>query len=52
MTLGENGILRLGHFCGFLEAKNKMVNLGQIDFQLGLPLVNVDGNNGQNKKCG
>ena len=45
MTLGQNGILRYGHLCGFLEAK--VVNLGPIDFQLGLPL-NINMNHGQN----
>ena len=44
--LGKNGILRYGHFYGFLEAK--MVNLGPIDFQLGWPL-NINGNDRQNK---
>ena len=34
--LGENGVLRYGHFCGCLEAN--MVNLGSIYFSLGLPL--------------
>ena len=33
-------------FCGFFEAK--VVNLGPIDFQLGLPL-NINRNDGQNK---
>ena len=46
MPLGQNGVLRYGHFCGFMEAK--MVNLGPIDFQLGLPL-NINENDGQNK---
>ena len=48
MTLGENGILRYGHFCGFLE--DGMVNLGPIDFQMGLPLkFKINSNDGQNK---
>ena len=33
-------------FCGFLE--DKMINLGPIDFLLGL-LLNINVNNGQNK---
>ena len=46
MTLEQNGILRYGYFCGFLESK--VVNLGPIDFQLGLSLDIVE-NDGQNK---
>ena len=46
MTLGQNGVLRYGHFCGFLEAK--LVNLSPIDFLLGLPL-DINANDGQNK---
>ena len=46
MTLGQNGILRDGHFCVFLEAKG--VNFVSIDFILGLPL-NINGNEGQTK---
>ena len=45
MTLAQNGILRYGRFCVFLDAK--MANLGPIDFQLGLPL-NIIGNDKQN----
>ena len=36
MVVGQNGILRYGHFCVFIE--DKVVNLGPIDFQMGLPL--------------
>ena len=43
-------ILRFGHFSGLLEdkiLKDKIVNLGPIDFQLGL-LLDINGNYGQN----
>ena len=41
-------ILRFGHFSGLLEdkiLKDKIVNLGPIDFQLGL-LLDINGNYG------
>ena len=49
MTLGQNGVLRYGHFGEFLEFFwDRMANLGLIDFKLGLHFkVNV--NAGQNK---
>ena len=45
-VLGQNTILRYGHFCVVLETK--MVNLGPIDFQLCLSL-NINLNYGHNK---
>ena len=48
MPLEQNGILRYGDMAilSFLEAK--MVNLGPIDLQLGLPL-SINENDRQNK---
>ena len=41
MTLGQNGVLRYGHFREFLE--DRMANLDLIDFKLGLYIkVNVN----------
>ena len=49
MTLGQNGVLRYGHFGEFLEFFwNRMANLGLIDFKLGL-YIKVHLNDGQNK---
>ena len=49
MTLGQNGVLRYGHLCEFLEFfGDRMANLGLIDFKLGL-YIKVNVNNGQNK---
>ena len=49
MTLGQNGVLRYGHFGEFLEFFwDRMANLGLIDFKLGL-YINVNVNAGQNK---
>ena len=44
MTLGQNGVLRYGHFGEFLEFFwDRMANLGLIDFKLGLYIkVNVN----------
>ena len=44
MTLGQNGVLRYGHFGEFLEFfRDRMANLGLIDFKLGLYIkVNVN----------
>ena len=45
MTLGQNGVLRYGHFGEFLEffLLDRMANLGLIDFKLGLyTKVNVN----------
>ena len=37
MTLGQNGVLRYGHFGEFLEVGgDRMANLGLIDFKIGL----------------
>ena len=37
MTIGQNGVLRYGHFGEFLEFfGDRMANLGLIDFNLGL----------------
>ena len=43
MTLGQNGVLRYGHFGEFLDFFwDRMANLGLIDFKLGLYIkVNV-----------
>ena len=46
MTLGQNGVLRYGHFGEFLE--DIMANLGMIDFKLDL-YIKVNVNAGQNK---
>ena len=49
MTLGQNGVLRYGHFGEFLEFFwDRMANLGLIDFKLGL-YIKVNVNAGQNK---
>ena len=49
MTLGQNGVLRYGHFGEFLEFFwDRMANLGLIDFKLGL-YIKVNVNTGQNK---
>ena len=49
MTLGQNGVLRYGHFGEFLEFfLDRMANLGLIDFKLGL-YIKVNVNAGQNK---
>ena len=47
MTLGQNGVLRYGHFGEFLEFFGDiMANLGLIDFKLGLYIkVNVNAQN-------
>ena len=44
MTLGQNEVLRYGHFGEFLEFfRDRMANLGLIDFKLGLYIkVNVN----------
>ena len=46
MKLGQNGVLRYGHFGEFLEFfEDRMANLGLIDFKLGLYIkVNVNTN--------
>ena len=49
MTLGQNGVLRYGHFGEFLDFFwDRMANLGLIDFKLGL-YIKVDVNTRQNK---
>ena len=49
MTLGQNGVLRYGHFGEFLEFfRDRMANLGLINFKLGL-YINVNVNTRQNK---
>ena len=49
MTLGQNGVLRYGHFGEFLEFFwDRMANLGLTDFKLGL-YIKVNVNAGQNK---
>ena len=50
MTLGQNGVLRYGHFGEFLEFfGDRMANLGLIDFKLGLYIkLNVNNNQWQN----
>ena len=49
MTLGQNGVLRYGHFSDFLEFfGDRMTNSGLINFKLGL-YIKVNVNNGQNK---
>ena len=48
MTLGQNGLLRYGHFGEFLEFFwDRMANLDLIDFKLGL-YIKVNVNTGQN----
>ena len=46
LTLGQNGILRHGHFSVFLEGK--IVIFGSTYFQMGL-LLNINVNDGQRK---
>ena len=49
MTLGQNGVLRYGHFGEFLEFfGDRNANLGLIDFKLGL-YIKVNVNTWQNK---
>ena len=49
MTLGQNGVLRYGHFGEFLEFfRDRIANLGLIDFKLGL-YIKVNVNSWQNK---
>ena len=49
MTLGQNGVLRYGHFGEFLDFFwDRMANLGLVDFKLGL-YIKVNLNAGQNK---
>ena len=49
MTLGQNGVLRYGHFGEFLEFfGDRMANLRLIDFKLGL-YIEVNVNTGQSK---
>ena len=49
MTLGQNGVLRNGHFGEFLECfLDRMANFGLIDFKLGL-YIKVNVNAGKNK---
>ena len=49
MTLGQNGVLRYGHFGEFLEFfLDRTANLGLIDFKLGL-YIKVNVQTGQNK---
>ena len=49
MTLGQNGVLRYGHFGEVLEFfLDRMANLGLIDFKRGL-FIKVIVNAGQNK---
>ena len=49
MTLGQNGVLRYGHFSDFLKYFwDRMANLGLIDFKIGL-YIKVNVNAGQNK---
>ena len=45
MTIGQNVVLRYGHFSYFGD---RMANLGLIDFKLGL-YIKVNVNTGQNK---
>ena len=49
MTLGQNGVLRYGHFGEFLEFfGDRMANLDLINFKLGL-YIKVNVNVRQNK---
>ena len=49
MTLGQNGVLRYGHFGEFLEFYlDRMTNLCLIDFKLGM-YIKINVNTGQNK---
>ena len=50
MTLGQNGVLRYGHFSDFWSIfLDRMANLGLIDFKICL-YIKVYVNNGQNLK--
>ena len=46
MTLGQNGVLKYGHFWSFFWGENGQ--LGLIDFKLGL-YIKVNVNDRQNK---
>ena len=47
MTLGQNGVLRYGHFSDFWSInRDRMDNLGLIDFKIGL-YIKVTVNTGQ-----
>ena len=46
MTLGQNGVLRYGHFSEFFG--DKTANVGLIGFKLGL-YIEVNVNEGQKK---
>ena len=49
MTLGQNGVLRYGHFGEFLEfVGDRIANFGLTDFKLGL-YIKVNVTNKQNK---
>ena len=49
MTLGQNRVLRYGHFGEFLDFfRDRIANLGLIDFKLGL-YIKVNANTGQHK---
>ena len=49
MTLGQNGVLRYGHFSDFWNIfRDRMANLGLIDFKIGL-YIKVNVNARQNK---
>ena len=49
MTLGQNGVLRYGHFGDFWSIfGDRMANLGLIDFKIGLS-IKVNVNTRQNK---
>ena len=49
MTLGQNGVLRYGHYSDFWSIfGDRMANLGLIDFKIGL-YIKVNVNAGQNK---
>ena len=50
MTLGQNWVLRCGHFGEFLVyLEDRMANLGLIDFKLGLYIYKDNENPGKNK---
>ena len=49
MTLGQNGVLRYGHFRDFWSIFwDRMANLGLIDFKIGL-YIKLNVTAGQNK---
>ena len=49
MTLGQNGVLRYGHFSDFWSIFGDIIaNLGLIDFKIGL-YIKVNVNEWQNK---